>query len=516
MKYYVLAFIAIAVCSTLTAQELPVDYNFGEKYNDRYKYSNLVTSDHDSQGGTVLVRAYYQGLILKPKGYLIEHYNKNLELVSEYNYKLKGKDFLSGHVHNGQLYLIFLDYNLDAGQYEYQVHRSPLDTYNFRSETLMGIRSEPVDEPIDRNFHNRNFNSGFTTSILSDKDNKAFVISTHFKKGKHNAHYMQVYDASLERLMQFDFTKEVEEKNFAFENMVVSNDLSEIFIMGKSYLKKKRFGPMERKFQYELVRLSPEGSLRRTFDEPGKYSESIVPLLHKGQLYCVGFYSDRKNNRYNGISFFRLHPGTMGIESQKYNPFSDRFMMDKLGKETDAAIADLIFKNVRFTADDHIVFNAEEYFVTNSVQANSSGGRVRVSRFHHNDIVSVKLNSAGDMVWARNINKTEVTQGDGAYASYSSYTKDGDTYFFICTATEEPQLMANDRLIFKQGFGRNRNVFIIRLDKDGELSYQKIIDAREARLPFMVSKPLVDYDNHNLQFYAKRGNKKQLVNVHIQ
>ena len=115
----------------------------------------------------------------------------------------------------------------------------------------------------------------------------------------------------------------------------------------------------------------------------------------------------------------------------------------------------------------------------------------------------------------RNINKTEVTQGDGAYASYSSYTKDGQTYFFICTATEEPQLINNKRLIFKQGMSRNRNVFVIRLDEAGEMSYEKIIDSREARLPLMVSMPFIDEARDQVWFYAKQGSRKQLVAIDV-
>ena len=149
------------------------------------------------------------------------------------------------------------------------------------------------------------------------------------------------------------------------------------------------------------------------------------------------------------------------------------------------------------------------------MQTNASGGRVKIERFHHNDIVSVKLNKQGQLEWARNINKTEVTQGDGAYASYSAYTKNGHTYFFICTAAENPQLLNKERLIFKQGLSRNRNVFAIELDPQGKMSYEKIIDQQEARLPLMVSKPLVDTDEETLYFYAKRGSKKQLVAVAV-
>ena len=75
--------------------------------------------------------------------------------------------------------------------------------------------------------------------------------------------------------------------------------------------------------------------------------------------------------------------------------------------------------------------------------------------------------------------------------------------------------MAGDRLLFKQGLSRNRNVFVIKLDENGHLSYKKLIDDKEARLPIMVSLPLVNTLENQILFYAKRGNKKQLVRVSL-
>ncbi|NND15827.1 MAG: hypothetical protein HKN89_05840 [Eudoraea sp.] len=515
MKQHVITFILFFSFSLGFSQEMPIEYGFGEKYNDRYKYSNLVAQAEDGQGGYLMVRAYYSGLILSPKGYLIEHYNQNLELASEYNYKLKGKKFVHGYVRNGQLYLIFLDYNYENSSYQYSVHRSPFGEFSFTEEHLLSIASDEVRQPYDRNYYNRNFNSGFTTTLLHDDNNSVFLISTHFKKGKRNQHYIHVYDASLNKVMEHDLSSEVETKNYAFEHLAVSEDLSEIYIMGKAYFKKKRIGALERKFQYELIQISQNGAQIQNFLEDGKYIEGLKPVFNQNQLLCVGFYSDKRNKKYNGLVYFNVEPGSMQIKARKYNAFSDQFVLDKFGKESEAGINNLVFKNVSFTPDNGIVFNAEEYFVTQSVQSNSSGGRVRVERFHHNDIVCAKLNSNGDLVWARNINKTEVTQGDGAYASYSSYTKNGDTYFFICTANEAPDAMTKNRLMFKQGISRNRNIFTVKLDSQGNISYEKIIDNAEARLPIMVSKPLVNKEQDQLWFYAKRGSKKQLVSVSI-
>lgn len=496
-----------------TAQKMPVSYNFGEKYNDRYRYSNLMTIDEDGSGGYILVRAYYQGLILKPKGYLIEHYNSNLELVSEYNYKVKGLDFVDGFLKNGQLHLLFLNYNYDRGQYEYWVHSSPIIAFNFKTQQLLSIASEEVNNPVDKNYYNRNFSNGFTTSILFDEAKRGFVISTHHKKGKSNKHIIHLFDTALNKKFEFDFSDEIEEKNYAFENVAFSPDMQTAYIVGKAYFKKKRFSVDERKFQYELIKVSQYGTQTQSFVDPGKYPEALYPIVLRNRLVCVGFYADRKDNRYNGIAYFDVDANTLDIQNQKYNPFSQQFMDDKFGRDEDKVVKNLVFKGVEVTPSEEIFFNAEEYFMTTGMEVTGAGQRVKIERFHHNDIVSVKLSPNGTMEWARNINKAEVTQGDGAYASYSSYCQGGKTYFFICTAADNPQLINNERLIFKQGLSRNRNVFLISLDENGVMDYEKIIDQEEARLPLMVSKPLKDNGDHTMLFYAKRGNKKQLVKV---
>ena len=436
-----------------------------------------------------------------------------MELVEEFNYKLRGKNFVDGFLKDGKLNLLFLDYNVERGQYEYWVHQSSIKEFDFTSKRLLSLSSEAVSNPVGKNYYNRNFSKGFTTAILFNKEKTGFIISTHHKKGKSNKHIIHLYDTNLNKRFEHDFSYGVEEKNYAFENVAISADLETAYIVGKAYFKKKRFRVEERRFQYELIKVSKNGSQIQSFDDPGKYSEALYPIVNQDRLVCAGFYADRKDNRYNGVAFFELNPISLDIKSKKYNPFSQQFMEDKFGREDDKVIKNLVFKSVEVGPNNEIFFNAEEYFVTNSLQSTGAGQRVKIERFHHNDIVSAKLDADGNSIWIRNINKAEVTQGDGAYASYSSYIKDGKTYFFICTAAENPQLINNERLIFKQGLSRNRNVFLISLDEAGKMDYEKIIDDKEARLPLMVSKPLKNINNNNMLFYAKRGTKKQLVKV---
>ncbi len=503
----------LAFFSVVKAQEIPVNYTLGENNSDRYKFSKILSIDKVSSGETVLVRTYYGGFPLRPKGHFIEIYNADMTLKSDYNYKYAGKYMVDGFVKNGQLYLLELVYDYDKEAYQYKAHQSPIDDFNFSEHVLLSVPSKEVINPLAVSKYNRKFGNGFSTATHFNDDKSAFAITVHHREGKNEKYKIFLFGTDLQQHLKYDFSNQIEEKNYAFENMTTSKDLKTLYFMGKAFFKKKRFDAKERKYQYELVKITNGGHSSQEFADAGRFPESLKPILIDGKLVSVGFYADRKDNRYNGLVYYAMNPNTLAIQSKKYNPFSQQFMNDKFGREVDAVVKNLIFKDVHITPNNDIVFSAEEYFVTKGEEFDGNGRRI-IDKFHYNDIVCAKLSSQGDMKWARNINKTEVTKGDAAYASYSIFGKGKDTYLFI-NSGENPQKLSNERIMFKQGYSRNPNMFVIKIDQEGGLSYKKLIDDKEVRLPIMVSRPFVDKASDNLLFYAKRGSKKQLIRVTV-
>ncbi len=501
----------LAAFCTIKAQEMPLQYSLGENYSDRYKYSTVLSVNSDDQDRTVMVRTYYGGMPLRPKGHFIEVYDAEMQLAVDYNYKYAGRHMVDAFVRNGQLYLLELKYNRDDQAYDYIAHQSPLHDFNFTERTLLSIPSKEVLNPLAVNKYNRNFGNGFSTTTFFNEERSAFAITVHHREGKKQKYHIYLYSTDLKQQLTYDFSDQIVEKNYAFENIAVSKDLKTLYFMGKAYFKKRRFDAKERRFQYELVRITGTGHQTQEFNDAGRFPEALKPILTADGLLAVGFYADRKDKRYNGLVYFKLDPMSLSVRSKKYNAFSAQFMLDKFGRAVDAEIKNLIFKDVHITDTQDILFSAEEYFVTDGNDIGDSSTK-KVRNFHYNDIVCAKLTANGEMVWARNINKTEVTRGDEAYASYSVFGKDNDMYFFI-NSGEHPQKLGRNRIVFKQGYSKNPNMFVIRLNGSGEMDYQKLIDDKEVRLPIMVSKPLINKENEELLFYAKRGSKKQLVKV---
>ncbi|MGB6152386.1 MAG: hypothetical protein WBG48_10365 [Pricia sp.] len=508
--FALLSFTALTLC---VAQEIPVDYELGENYSDRYKYSTLLSTDTSAENESVFVRTYYGGYPLRPKGHFIEIYDADLNLVRDYNYKYAGEHMVDGFVKNGQLYLLELVYSEKQRAYQYTIHQSPLHDFNFTERVLLSIPSKEVINPLAVSKYNRNFGNGFSTAVYFNDQRSAFAITVHHREGRDEKYTVYLYGTDLKQQLSYDFTAQITEKNYAFENIEVSKDLKTLYLTGKAFYKKRRFDAAERRFQYELVKINASGQQIQEFNDVGRLPESLKPVLSGGDLKIVGFYADRKDNRYNGLVYFNLDARSLAIKQKKYNPFSDQFMLDKFGREVDAELKNLIFKDVHITPDNNILFSAEEYYETKGEDI-SEGGTQITDRYHYNDIVVAKLDASGDMVWARNINKSEVTQGDASYASYSAYG-DGDNMYFFINSGENPQRMSKERIMFKQGYGRTPNMFVIKVDADGELSHKKLVDDKDVRLPIMVSRPLVNKTTDHLLFYAKRGSRKQLIQVSV-
>ncbi len=512
--YGLAALFILAALSFSKAQEIPIHYSLGNNYSDRYKYSTLLSIESSEQGETVLVRTYYGGFPLRPKGHFIEMYDADLNLVRDYNYKYAGDHMIDGFVKNGQLYLLELAYNMDQEAYQYVVHQSPLHDFNFTDKVLLSIPSKEVIAPLSVSKYNRNFSNGFSTAVHFNDARSAFAITVQHKERREDKYHLYLFGTDLKQHIVYDFSDQVADKNYAFENIEVSDDLKVLYLTGKAYFKKRRFEATERKYQYELVKIRADGHKTQEFNEIRKFPESLKPILSGSGLKVVGFYAVRKDNRYNGLVYYDLDANSLDVKNKKYNPFSDQFMMDKFGREVDAELKNLIFKDVHVTPNNGVLFSAEEYFVTKGEDI-SRGGTQITDRYHYNDIVVAKLNALGKMEWARNINKTEVTQGDASYASYTAYGKGNDMYFFI-NSGENPQKMSKDRILFNQGYSRNPNLFVIKIDGAGDLSYKKLVADKDLRLPVMVSRPLIHKDSDTLLFYAKRGSRKQMLRVAVQ
>ena len=110
-----------------------------------------------------------------------------------------------------------------------------------------------------------------------------------------------------------------------------------------------------------MTRITKDSEKTQVFDTDEHFAASLKTIVFQDRLVCIGFYSDRKEYRFKGISYFELDPTSLAIKKSKYNPFTEQFIIDKYGKEKDKELKNLSFRKILITENNDIVFNAEEF-----------------------------------------------------------------------------------------------------------------------------------------------------------
>ncbi len=497
------------------AQEIPHSIKKSDVFKDEYKRSSIALVEDDGNDGVFIARSYAGGLFSSGAGYYFEHYDANLKLIKEYEYEMRRSEVekwgtILGIVMNGnQVSLIDFLYNSKEKAFVCSALTSSIDNFNFEKKELFRIASDDVMK--SQWFGSSQFDGDSGANFMLNEDKTAFAITVDIKNKNAETHRIYLFDNKLNKKIDHEFKREIKDRKFVYENIDVSKDGNNLYLLGKVYTDEKKNKKEGGKYQYELTRISNEGQATQVFDTDEHFSGSLKTVVFQDKLTCVGFYSDRKDYRYKGISYFELDPISLAIRKSKYNPFTEQFMVDKYGKNKDKELKNLSFRGILITEQNEIVFNAEEYYVTTHYHMNPNGGGGTYTYvYHYDDIVSAKIANDGNILWARNINKRQATGGDSSYISYTSTVKGNDTYFFINTG-EKVKKLSNDRIQFGQTSTKRSNLNVIRITPDGNFDFQEILDDKDNEVPFMVSDGAIS--KNSVYFIGRKGKKKQLLKV---
>lgn len=498
------------------AQEIPHSIVKSEVFKDEYKHSFISLVEDDGNNGVFVVRSYQGGVFSSGAGYYFEHYDSNLRLIKEYEYEMKRSEFekygsILGVIMNGdQISLIDFVYNTKEKAFVCSALTSGINEFKFAKKELFKLAYEDVMK--SQWFGENQFDGDSGTNFILNEDKTAFAITIDIKDKNSETHKIFLFDNKLNKKIEHDFKRDIKDKKFKYENIDVSKDGNNLYLLGKVYTDEKKEKKEGGKYQYELARISKEGQSVQVFDTEEHFSGSLKTIVFEDKLTCIGFYSDKKDRRYKGISYFELDPITLAIRKSKYNPFTEQFMIDKYGKSKDKELKNLSFRGLMVTQQNEIVFNAEEYYVTSNYQRYPNGGGYVSYVYHYDDIVSAKIANDGSIIWARNINKRQSTTDDDSYISYTSSVKGDDAYFFINTG-EKVKKLSNDRIQFGQTSTKKSNLNIIRITPDGNFDFQEILDDKESEVPFMVSEGAIS--KNSVYFIGRKGKKKQLLKVSL-
>ncbi|WP_396171275.1 hypothetical protein [Flavobacterium sp.] len=352
-------------------------------------------------------------------------------------------------------------------------------------------------------------------ALIVNKEKSTFAIALNFsRKGDEPKLKMYLFDKLLNKIIDKDFNKDTNDRKCFLQNIDISEDGNALYLLSKSYSKEMNDKETGGKYQFEMTKFTQDKVESQIFDTKEHYIGSLKTIIKDEKLICIGFYSDEYDKRYKGVSYFELNPSSLAVNKSKFNPFSEQFILDKYGKINNKELKYLTFKNLLTTDNNELIFNAEESYVTQTAgfynpYSGYSGGE---TFYNYDDVVSVKINEEGNLLWSRNINKRQTGGEIDPYVSYTSTLINNKVYFFI-NASEKIKDLENNRIEFRNTRKNKYNLNVIRINQNGDFDYQEILDDEENEVPFMVSNGIKS--GNSVFFLGRKGTKKQLLKVSL-
>ena len=527
----------------LFSQNIPVKTQKSNLFEDDFKKSILVLGEKTvDNNNIIIVRSYKASAISPLSGYYIEKYDVKLKLIKEFELKMKhplsekNNLVLGVFYANKKVNIIEIYFDLNEKTY---ICRANIvdDNFNLTKKELFRISKEKMKELGSFNLQQKFFeaankslpdvNSGnFNTStdrtlsfsffgnstkpsstdsdisIVINENRTSYSIILDYKNPKQEGFLLYLFDAESDQIFFKEELIQSKEKNYALQNFQVSEDGKSVYILAKNYNNNVK----KLEYSFELSQISATETKIKTIEIEDKFIKSLKLNFHNNSIYCIGFYSEKSYEDNDGLSFFKFNKQNLEPEKIKYSPFTNQFIQDKFGKETDKDIKDLKIKTILFE-NDVILLNAEEEYENTNNSPNGNGAVTYV----FNDIVSVKLNTDGDLIWSRNINKKQsYTYSDDSYISYFSTIKNGISYFFI-NASEKIKELKNERVEFKDVNPNKANLYLLTIDSTGNFNYQLLLDDESNEVTYIVSKGI--FINDSCYFLGRKGKKKQLLKV---
>jgi len=499
------------------AQKIDFTTEQSKVLREQFNNTELKKTIQDEAGGIYTLRYYAQRIPSSGpfvKGYIIQYWDKDLKPILYYNYTVQNKDAaVAGFfLNNNKLHLLEYVKNKKDKTIDCFTHISETQKLSFEKKKLFSVNINKFPGFFGSLSNRYDFDFGRNIAFSPDKKNMIFHIDSYSKKEE--SHVLFVYNNNLELLWTREFTHEKQDNLFDLVDVVIGNDAS-VYSLGKIYnegRKAKKKGKAN--YHFELFKITEEKTEITSLSVADNFVNSLRLLLSKDQIACVGFYSEKNDYRSIGTVNFNVDRSSMTLLNSKFQKFSSEFMTDKYGNRSEKELSAVLIKKIESLDNGDYIIAAEEFFI----QYNTHPNGTTTITYNFDDIMIIRLSRLGDLIWARNINKTQNGRDFSPILSYSMLSANENIYLFL-NAYKKLGTLDDGRKRFKSGtLGNlrkgNSNFYVIRLDNQGVWDFETVLVNKEAKVIFdaAIGIPLND---SKILFYGDHDNKGQFLTFNL-
>lgn len=423
-------------------------------------FTEMVFSESDNKGGFFVLKKRASGVELKNAEYKLDHLDSKMKIIDSYLYEKKHYDFIQYSPIIGMFThedkIILIEYTL----------KNKIWTCNALISNQKKLIFNEKKELFTDNYPNY-----IRSTYKMNKNNSAFVLLFSKKNKNILDNKIFIYDKNLNKKSEINYSKDTKKYSYSALNIQLANDSKNVFITENLYDKKNNF--------FELIKLNQEGQKNIVFDNNTESKLlGIEPYLNNDDIHIFSYYTD-KENAIKGIAYQKIDINNFTANKFIFNEFTEQFFLDKFGEnnkpKTEFKIQNVIFKNIFLNENNEFIINVEESNAYVRVMALNDLHDLETNYFL--DIHIHKINSEGKLAWSRLINKLHVCNGDYSYVSLFSFMKNNHNYLIFNSGKAiTDDKYSKNRPYFRQTFGYTQDLTAIKIDNNGNYTYETIFD----------------------------------------
>lgn len=491
-----LSIITVFISLISFSQKSEFSYIKGSLHND-VDFTEMVFSESDNKGGAFVLKRRASGVDLKNVEYKLEHFDSKMKTIDSYIFPKKSFNYFN--------------FNSIIGMYTHEDKIILIEiSIKDKTETWNALISNQnkLNFNEKKELYSDKENAYMRSAFKMNKNNSAFVLVISKERKKLLESKMFIYDKSLNKKSEISYTKDTKEYRYVATNIQLANDSKNVFVTSNSSDNKNKF--------YELTKLNQESQKSIVFENNSNSKFlGIQPFLNNEDIHIFSYYTD-KENTLKGIAYQKIDFNNFTANKFTYNEFTEQFYYDKFGEnkksKKELKIQDVVFKNIFLNENNEFVINAEESNSYERLMAINNTYTLETNYFL--DIHLIKINSDGKLAWSRLINKLHVCNGDYSFVSLFSFMKNDYNYLIFNSGkviTEDKY--SKDRPYFRQTFGYTQDLVALKVDNNGNYTYEKIFDYTKNEVMCEIKDAKLI--NNDFIFLGSKRNENQFLKYTI-
>jgi len=435
-------------------------------FKDIKKGSDLVDVHQFDSGETILIRAI-------KKEYVLSAFDASHRLVANIELDKAKKETIIGSVATEGLVRIFTSdkvdkENIDVYCRTYFLSSKRIEKVKLysqetgrRRKTSIFTLFEPAPKKYQENFR-----------VSPNGEYIAFSIDNI--NSKTTSSLIRVYDKNLTEIYEKEYVKETENL-FQFDDFIITDDI-EILTAGKLYkegISDKKKGKAN--YEYVIHKVSEDDHSFATINLGDNFIKEVRFAQTDDAIRLLGFYSEKSSFRMKGGISYAFNGTDISNVTPKVTPFPAS-IYDDIYNENKAERKKKKEKEFRSYYLDYSIIDeegnayltAEQFYITQHTFNNGPNGAMStVTTFHYDNILVIKFDKEGNLVWGRSIFKKANSP------SYNAFAVDKKLHILLNTG-KNIQEKSNGRKKVKKSFLEKSALFDIVFDQDGNDTYQMV------------------------------------------